>query len=48
MQTIREGGGWEGRSGFGEEIQLGVISIAMEVDIVFTENMAKRKHINNE
>ena len=37
-QSDREDGGW-----FGGQVELGVIRVAMKVDVVFTEDIAKRK-----
>jgi hypothetical protein len=43
-----EGGGRESRGGFGGQVELGIICITMELNIIFTEKMAKREEIDNE
>lgn len=46
-KSVREEGGRDGETGFGGYVELGVILKAVEMDVVFTENVAERK-INDE
>lgn len=48
LQTVTEGGGGRG-SGlrFSGKVELGVTSLVMKIDVKFTEDMAKRKWVDN-
>lgn len=48
MQTGTEGGGWEGGSGFGGNVELGVVRVTVEMDVIFTENQTKWDEIYDE
>lgn len=45
--SVREEGGRDRGTGFGGYVELGVIITAVEMDVVFTENVAEEK-INDE
>lgn len=37
-----------GRIGFGRNVELDVICVTLEIDIIFTEYLTKRKYVNDE
>lgn len=45
--TVREGGGYQCGSGFGGQVELGVISVVMEVDVIPAEYVTKRQVVND-
>ena len=46
--AICEGGGQEGGRRFSGEVELGVIGIAVEVDVEFPEDVAEGEEVNDE
>ena len=46
--AVSKGGGWKRGGGFGGEIELGVIGITVKMDVVFTEDIAKGKEVDDE
>ena len=46
--AISRGGGRESGRGFGGEVELGVISITVEVNVKFVEDIAEGKEVDDE
>ena len=46
--AISKGGGRESGRGFGGEVELGVISITVEVNVKFADAIAEGKEVNDE